>query len=90
MTGAEQPDVFSSIFELDGMMATWTLDYSNSFQNGWSITFLGDKATMILDDEGFQVFAEPWKNNAVPVISEKAPVPVRIAHPEFHGLHQVT
>jgi predicted dehydrogenase len=76
MTGAEQPDVFSSIFELDGLMATWTLDYSNSFENGWSITFLGDKATMILDEDGFKVFAEPWKIDAQPVISEKAPVPV--------------
>ena len=24
-------------------MATWTLDYCNSYQNGWSITFMGDK-----------------------------------------------
>ena len=24
-------------------LATWTLDYANSYQNGWSITFMGDK-----------------------------------------------
>ncbi|MCX6636886.1 MAG: Gfo/Idh/MocA family oxidoreductase, partial [Acidobacteria bacterium] len=43
MEGAEHPDVFSAVFEMDKYMATWTLDYSNSFQNGWSITFMGDQ-----------------------------------------------
>lgn len=57
-------------------MATWTLDYANSYQNGWSITFLGDKATMILDEYGYKVFAEPWKPDAAPIYEEKAPVPV--------------
>ena len=27
-------------------MATWTLNYDNSYENGWSILFQGDKATM--------------------------------------------
>jgi predicted dehydrogenase len=76
MTGAEHPDVFSAIFEMDGFMATWTLDYSNSYENGWSITFMGDKATMILDEEGFRVYSEPWKAKNPPVIEELAPVPV--------------
>jgi len=76
MTGAEHPDVFSAVFELDDLMATWTLDYCNSFQNGWSITFMGDKGTMILDEDGFRVFAEPWKPANAPIVDEKAPVPV--------------
>jgi predicted dehydrogenase len=76
MTGAEHPDVFSAVFELDDLMATWTLDYCNSFQNGWSITFMGDKGTMILDEDGFRVFAEPWKPTNTPIVDEKAPVPV--------------
>lgn len=76
MTGAEHADVFSAIYEFDNFMVTWTLDYSNSFQNGWSITFLGDKATMILDDAGYRVFAEPWKKDAPPIHQEQAPVPV--------------
>jgi predicted dehydrogenase len=76
MTGAEHPDVFSAVFEYPDLMVTWTLDYCNSYQNGWSITFMGDKATMVLDDAGFSVYAEPWKKDAAPVQQEKAPVPV--------------
>jgi predicted dehydrogenase len=76
MEGAEHPDVFSAVFDFGTFMATWTLDYSNSFQNGWSITFMGDKATMILDDAGYSVYAEPWKREAPPIYEEKAPVPV--------------
>lgn len=76
MTGAEHPDVFSAVFEYPEMMVTWTLDYCNSYQNGWSITFMGDKATMILDDAGFAVYAEPWKKTNEPIYKEEAPVPV--------------
>lgn len=77
MEGAEHPDVFSAIFEYPNCMATWTLDYANSFQNGWSITFMGDRGTMILDDAGYKVFAEPWKRDALPVHEESAPVPMQ-------------
>jgi len=76
MKGAEHPDVFSAVFEFPNFMANWTLDYANSFQNGWSITFLGDKATMILDEAGYKVYAEPWKPENPPIYEEKAPVPV--------------
>jgi predicted dehydrogenase len=76
MIGAEHPDVFSAVFEFPNHMATWTLDYANSFQNGWSITFMGDKGTMILDDAGYRVYAEPWKRDAAPLQEEQAPVPV--------------
>lgn len=76
MTGAEHPDVFSAIFEYPEFMATWTLNYANAYQNGWSITFQGDRGTMILDDAGFEVYAEPWKKGAAPVIAEQSPVPL--------------
>jgi predicted dehydrogenase len=76
MKGSEHPDVFSAVFEFPNFMATWTLDYANSFQNGWSITFMGDKATMILDEYGYKVYAEPWKPGADPIYQEKAPVPI--------------
>jgi predicted dehydrogenase len=76
MKGAEHPDVFSAVFEYPNFMATWTLDYANSFQNGWSITFMGDKATMILDEYGYKVYAEPWKVDAPAIYQEKAPVPI--------------
>lgn len=76
MKGAEHPDVFSAVFEYPDFMVTWTLDYCNSYQNGWSITFMGDKATMILDEAGFTVYGEPWKRTNEPLYAEQAPVPV--------------
>jgi|HigsolmetaAR201D_1030396.scaffolds.fasta_scaffold07537_3 Predicted dehydrogenases and related proteins len=76
MIGAEHPEVFCAVFEYPDFMVTWTLDYCNSFQNGWSITFLGDKGTMILDEDGYRVYKEPWKDNQTPIYEEKAPVPV--------------
>ncbi len=76
MKGAEHPDVFAAIFEFPEFMATWTLDYSNSYENGWSITFQGDKGTMVLDEDGYRVWAEPWRREAAPIYQEKAPVPV--------------
>ena len=76
MEGAEHPDVFSAVFEFQDFMATWTLDYCNAYQNGWSITFMGDEGTMILDEEGFTVYAEPWHQNRDPIFMGRAPVPV--------------
>jgi predicted dehydrogenase len=76
MTGAEHPEVFSAIFEMDGYMATWTLDYCNSFEDGWSITFMGDKGTMILDEWGYRVWDEPWKPDKPPIQQQQAPVPI--------------
>lgn len=76
MEGAEHPDVFSAVFEFKDFMATWTLDYCNAYQNGWSITFMGDEGTMILDEEGFSVYAEPWHQNRDPIFMGRAPVPV--------------
>jgi len=76
MKGAEHPDVFSAVYEFPNFMVTWTLDYANSYQNGWSITFLGDKGTMILDEYGYTVFAEPWRPDHKPIARVEAPVPV--------------
>ena len=76
MKGAEHPDVFTAVFEFPEFMATWTLNYDNAYENGWSILFQGDKGTMILDDEGYRVYAEPWKRNAEPAFQEKLPVPI--------------
>jgi predicted dehydrogenase len=57
MTGAETPDVFSATFEYPGFIATWTLDYANTLDNGWNIQFLGRKATLWLDNQGARIFA---------------------------------
>ena len=35
-------------------MATWTLNYCNSYENDWSIQFQGDQGTMMLEQGGLQ------------------------------------
>jgi predicted dehydrogenase len=77
--GAEHPDVFSSIFEYPKHMVTWTLDYGTSYEDGWSITIHGDKATMILQESGFRVVPtgkprtpEFWTPTVAPIVEEKA------------------
>jgi predicted dehydrogenase len=76
---AEHPDVFSAVFEYPKIMATWTLDYATSYEDGWSITFLGDKAAMILREEGFRVVPTGqrgsetfWRPDIKPILEEKA------------------
>ncbi|MBL0161236.1 MAG: Gfo/Idh/MocA family oxidoreductase [Bryobacterales bacterium] len=77
-TGSEVPDVFCAIFEYPAFMATWTLNYTNSYDNDWSIQFQGDEGTLIISNEGYKVWKEPWRdlNNRTPVLSMAAPVPI--------------
>jgi len=77
-TGSEVPDVFCAIFEYPKFMATWTLNYTNSYDNDWSIQFQGDEGTLIISNEGYKVWKEPWRdlNNRTPVLSMAAPVPI--------------
>ena len=76
--GSEVPDVFCAVFEYPKFMATWTLNYTNSFDNGWSIQFQGDEGTMILDEAGMRVWKEPWREmaNREPIHKLDAPIPV--------------
>jgi predicted dehydrogenase len=76
--GSEVPDVFCAVFEYPKFMATWTLNYTNSFDNGWSIQFQGDEGTMILDEAGVRIWKEPWREvaNREPVQRVEAPVPI--------------
>ncbi|HYM09851.1 MAG TPA: Gfo/Idh/MocA family oxidoreductase, partial [Bryobacterales bacterium] len=55
MTGSETPDCFNATFDYGKMMATWTLNYNNDYQDGWTIFLHGNKGTMVLDNDGFQV-----------------------------------
>lgn len=57
---AETPDTFSATFEYPKFMATWTLAYMNSFQNGWGIVFQGQKGTLELCEQGYRFYQEPW------------------------------
>ena len=72
MKGAEAPDVFTASFEYPNFMATWTLNYCNSYENGWSVLFQGIQGTLILDGNGYRIYKEPWskKENREPVYTE--------------------
>lgn len=56
---AEAPDVFTAVFNYPSMMATWTLCYTSAYDYDWSVTFQGEKATMVLNRKGYRVFKEP-------------------------------
>ncbi len=75
-TGSEVPDVFSAVFEYDKLMATWTLNYCNSYDNDWSIQFQGDEGTMIIDNNGYRIWKEPVPKNPQPVQTMAAPIPI--------------
>lgn len=74
--GAEHPEVFSATFDHGKFLTCWELNYCNDFEDSWSILFMGDQATMRLDDAGFVVWKEQWKDNRTPFLDEKAPVPI--------------
>jgi predicted dehydrogenase len=64
--GGETPDNFSAIFEYPTFIATWTLCYGNSYEDSWKILIQGKKATLVLDDDGYRVFPEPWRRPKIP------------------------
>ncbi|MCL5744290.1 MAG: Gfo/Idh/MocA family oxidoreductase [Acidobacteria bacterium] len=63
MQGGEVPDVFTCVFDYPKFIATFTLNYSNDYQTHWSFEFQGDRATLLIDDQGFTVFEEPTLNS---------------------------
>jgi predicted dehydrogenase len=74
--GSEVPDVFCAVFEYPNFMATWTLNYCNSYDNDWSIQFQGDEGTMILNNAGYRIWKEPVPRNPDPVQTVSAPIPI--------------
>ena len=75
-TGSEVPDVFTAVFEYSNLMATWTLNYCNSYDNDWSVMFQGDEGTMLLNTAGYKIWKEPWLKNPMPVQEMAAPIPI--------------
>ncbi|MCL4401142.1 MAG: Gfo/Idh/MocA family oxidoreductase, partial [Acidobacteria bacterium] len=75
-TGSEVPDVFCAVFEYPGFMATWTLNYCNTYDFDWSIMFQGDKGTMIIRDSGLKVWKDPVPKNPEPVEQLDATIPL--------------
>ena len=67
MLGSEVPDAFAATFEYRDLIATWTLNYNNDFENGWTIRLEGDDGTLVLDGAGYRLYEAPWKSNREPV-----------------------
>ena len=84
MVGSEAPDAFCAVFEYPNFVATFTLNYSNDYQTHWSLEFQGDRATLVIDDQGFSVYEEPpmralitrawWNEHSKPVLQVAARV----------------
>lgn len=64
--GGDVPDTFSAVYEYPTFLATWTLCYGNSYEDSWKIFIQGKKATMVIDDDGYRVFPEPWQRPNIP------------------------
>ena len=75
-TGSEVPDNFCAVFEYEKLMATWTLNYCNDYEDDWSILFQGDEGTMHINNAGFRIWKEQWKSNREPVQAMAAPIPI--------------
>jgi predicted dehydrogenase len=56
---AEAPDVFTAVFGYPAMTATWSLCYTSAYDFDWSVTFQGEKATMVMNRKGYRIFKEP-------------------------------
>jgi len=71
MTGSEHPDVFSAVFQYrNNVIATWTLDYCNAYDDWWTLKFRGDKGTLILKARGFEIYKEKWQPGDAPIMEE--------------------
>ena len=89
MIGSEAPDVFCAVFEYPEFMATWTLNYCNSYDNDWSIQFQGDKGTMIIDQRGLPGMEGAVAEETGAGAEDGGAGADRDAHPEFSGLREV-
>ncbi len=77
--GVEVPNVFSAVFEYPDFLATWTLNYRSAFRHDWWIIFRGEKATMVMNRLGYELYddpgasPEPWSQKVVDTPSRKVP-----------------
>jgi hypothetical protein len=52
------------------------LNYCSSYNNDWSIAFYGDAGTLIMKDDGFSVYGEPYNEKKDPLMTYKGGIPV--------------
>jgi predicted dehydrogenase len=66
LVDCEVPNVFNAVFEYPGFIASWTLNYRTTNNFDWSIIFLGEEATMVMDRVGYRILRngplspQPW------------------------------
>ncbi|UCD28736.1 MAG: Gfo/Idh/MocA family oxidoreductase [Planctomycetota bacterium] len=61
--GYETPDTFCAVLEYPKFMATWTLTYTNNYQDSWTIIFQGREGTLELDGFGARFYKGKWPRN---------------------------
>ena len=61
MKGADTPDVFTATFQYPNFVAHWSINYTSNFMDWWHILFQGEKGTMHLHRNGFQVYLDKDK-----------------------------
>ena len=57
--GIEVPNVFTAVFEYPNFIANWTLNYRNTYEHDWSITFQGEEAAMVMNRKGLRIYSDP-------------------------------
>ena len=67
MHGSQTPDAFAAAFDYGTFLASWVLNYNNDYNNGWAIELLGDKGTVVLNNNGYRLYGAPWRQNPEPV-----------------------
>ena len=87
-TLAEAPDVFTAVFSYPAMTATWSLCYTSAYDFDWSVTFQGEKATMVLNRKGYRVFKEPEPSAAPWSAGAAEKVIAEMADHDSPDLHQ--
>ncbi len=75
MHGAETPDVFASTYDYGSFHASWALNYTNKYQNGWSIQFQGTDGTLMIDGHGARVYGNDWSPGVKPEMNFAGGIP---------------
>jgi len=84
----QTPDTFCCTFEYPGFMCTWTLGYTtNTWRNGWSITFQGTNAALFLTEAGYRIFNQVngWEKGWPKPLKEVLPGSVTSTTPHIQN-----
>lgn len=63
LAGYETPDTLCAMFEYPKCMATFTLTYTNNYENGWSIWLQGSEGTLRMTNNGCRFYSNDWPHD---------------------------